>query len=344
MADETDTEGSHPTPPDPFVRPFITAAGGILQVFHRREDEVIAQDWGADLHRSGHCTDAKAVDGNRHIAALIGDFAGLVSYPSGEVAFQTPPCTMGEHGVELIPGPHLVLACSSEGQKTGLRVFDARKGDTGKDPVQEIDLPSAHALRWDEEMQSLWAIGTNVFPLVHDNPPLDAVHGLLARYPYTGNVVKPLGDPVIYRLRDSPKVPGYGAKDWRDGPHDLAPIPRSRRFLISTDLDVFEFDIDKADPKKAPEENFTPASKGILAGFRPRRPGDGLSNIKALSLSESNNILIAQADKGYFSTHLVSYSPGSRIRSDLQLPHETYKARWREETVGWPAARYSMDH
>ncbi|MCZ1005468.1 hypothetical protein O1L68_00320 [Streptomyces lydicus] len=325
--------------PDPFAHRFITAADGRLVVAHRRPDTVISQDWSVQLDASGCCTDAKLVDSGQLIAALVGKFAGLVDHASQQVVFKTPPCLLGEHAIELIPGPYLVLACSLEGHTTGLRVFDACGARSERDPVQETDLPSAHALRWDEHTRSLWAIGTNRFPHVKDDIPLSAVHGVLARYPYIGKPCQPLGDPVIYPLRDSPKVPGWPG--WRDGPHDLVPIPQTRTFLLSTDTDVFEFDIDKADPGYPPEQNFTPASQGALAGFRPRRKGDGLSKIKAMSVAADNSILIAQADAGDYSTYLVSYSPGSRIRSDLQLPHETYRARWFEETEGWPSAPYN---
>ncbi|MET8700916.1 hypothetical protein ABZW10_18910 [Kitasatospora sp. NPDC004723] len=322
-------------PPDPFARPFLTAANGELLVHRRRPDGAVETLWRdrlVDGSESTTLTDGKFVPSRSEIAALVGSFAGVVSYPAKKVMHRFDQAG-GEHAVEFIPrgagrhgGPHLVLACS-EGDYLGLRVFDLSKKD-GLRPVQQLRLPSSHALHWDEPTRSLWALGTNVFPRVRHDPPLKAVHGELRRYPVGDSGAGPLGEPTVYRLRDSPKVPGY-KDDWRDGPHDLLLLPDTRTFLISTDLDVFQFDIHTADPNRTPEENFTPARHGVLKGFTPRRPKDGLGSIKAMSLSpDGKDLLIAQADDDFYSTHLVSYRLDTQVRSDLQLPYKTYKARW----------------
>jgi hypothetical protein len=319
-----DTLQASPAPQpasDPFAHPFITAAWGALLVQRRRADGAIETLWRKPLSKGREgttLTDGKVQPGRDRIAALVGGFAGLVSHPSGEILHKVD-ANERDHSIEVIPdGPYLILACSDK--RIGLRVFDMLEKSTTK-PVHVYHLPSAHAVHWDAPTKSLWALGANRYPEVDG-----AVHGELRRYRLTGDRSKPLGEPVVYRMRDSPKLAAFPG--WRDGPHDLLLLPHSRTFLISTDLDVYQFDISAADPRNKPEENFTPARNGILKDFEPRRPQDGFANIKAMSLSKENDLLITQADQDYYSTYLSSYNMDTHVRTDLQLPFKTYKARW----------------
>ncbi|WP_128509988.1 hypothetical protein [Streptomyces inhibens] len=71
MVDGSATPDLRAESSDPFLRPFITAADGRLQVFHRRPTGVIEQEWSVDLHTSGTCTNAKPVDGNQQTSAPL---------------------------------------------------------------------------------------------------------------------------------------------------------------------------------------------------------------------------------------------------------------------------------
>lgn len=334
------TSGSSAGQADPYSRPFISGSAGHIKVYQQGPKELV-QQLSVKLHSSGTCTDAKVLDGGTKIAALVGEFAGVISYPDGEIVFRTPPCKANEHAVEVIPGPYLATA-DSDGQ--GIRVYSQDGGLTGR-LVQDLPLESAHGLRWDARRNVLWAIGANKHPKVPDSDPAE-VFGILAAFPYQPGAAKPLGEPTIYRMRNSPKLsqsqyPQLSKyKGWRDGPHDLAPIPKSSKLLISTDAEIFEFDIDSAKPTDPPERNFALASKGYLTGFAPRRTGDGMCEMKSISVSSFEDVMLCQADDDYRSTHLVSFAPTTRARTDLKLPSATYKAKWLEEPPGWPGAKY----
>ncbi|MFE1770985.1 hypothetical protein [Streptomyces sp. NPDC059008] len=112
--------------------------------------------------------------------------------------------------------------------------------------------------------------------------------------------------------------------DWYESPHDIAPIPATRNFYVTTDVKVVEFDV-TGDQGKG---QFGPAPEEI----------SGLFEVKGLGIHpQSHQITLLRhdlANDGWSSDHVEFYRPNGRRTVGWK---GFYKARWVENDPTWTA-------
>lgn len=149
--------------------------------------------------------ECKPVAGGRVLITASSDGVALVERPSGRVVFWARGANA--HSAEMLPGGRIAVACSVR-QKGGNRVvlFDERV------PEKELgstELYSGHGVVWDEQRETLWALGGKVL--------LALTAGLQRK-----------GE---FELPD-------------EGGHDLWAAPGTPRLGLTTHEGVWEFDRD----------------------------------------------------------------------------------------------------
>lgn len=164
--------------------------------------------------------ECKPVDGGRRffITAKEGGVA-LVNRTTKRVEWYTKLHTR-PYSADILPGNRIVVV-GGKHQKDGIiAIYD--RFNTG-DPLWKEILPHGHAVYWDDERKTVWALGW------------DEVHA--------------------YKLEDwesrEPKlklIKRYQAPG--DGCHDLAPIPGSPEMLISLHQGVWTFNRDRGEFKR----------------------------------------------------------------------------------------------
>ncbi|KAK6076706.1 hypothetical protein SCUP234_07101 [Seiridium cupressi] len=303
--------------------------------------------------RGPSVTEVKWASNGTRISAVIGSAALVINYTPGTdkdktIAFAT--CVEATHTVEVIPGDLLAVATTGKTQKDGIKIYNMAKFPVdnilNRDPlpIQTIlGFPAVHGLLWDETDHKLWAVGNKFAP--DGNQPSQA---LLRGYPYIAQRKQggwnPINDAAVetYNISIPQKLDvewsGTPYVNWWNGPHDLVGVPHSRTMLITTDLDIHVFDIEKSswiDNKDV--------VKQLFQGFRARgkRVGAGgtelpRSDIKAISVNAEGWVLYVQAFwKDWFGDNI---SIIGTIQHVIDMPQKLYKARWFSEVPGWPTA------
>lgn len=83
-------------------------------------------------------------------------FMAVVSYPGKKVKWSlNAGSSSNVHGIELLPNGNVAAAASTGGW---VRIYTASQGASSADYVQ-YNLPDAHNVLWDPQMQVLWALG-----------------------------------------------------------------------------------------------------------------------------------------------------------------------------------------
>ncbi|MEV7524388.1 hypothetical protein [Streptomyces sp. NPDC091371] len=376
------TENSAAAPADPFESKFVTGTSGDIIVASRGKGGKYTEHLRVKVSKNARkpkhtCTDVR-FHNNTQAVVMCGDSKAVVDLGTPGSADTLGSSRlrwhMGEHGnnehaVELIPGPYMVSA-SSGGRGYGLEVRKLH-ADGSATLVQTCSLASGHALKWDRKRNLLWALGSSVFPQTWEyrdpKEKLDPywtceesehVYGVLCAYPLREGHERPLGHPMVFPLPDSQELPEsenpkHGNYGWREGPHDFAPLPRQDKFLVSTDMHSFVFDIGEAmrlgaSSKAEMKKLFVPAEQSLLEGFKSPMEFD---EFKAVSIHSNGDVLICQArmvppgletaqveteyTPDYVSSWLTVFRPSTKEHYYLKPPAYTYKARWHEEPAGW---------
>ena len=120
-----------------------------------------------------------------------GSGAGIISYETKEILFQTKDLPTNPHSVELLPDGTFLVS-GTQGQ--AVHAFNPFSGS--KNRTARISVPDGHGLLWVPENEMLWTAGAH---------NIDS-------YAVTGGPEKPVFTP-IYKYSDLPS-----------GIHDLAPV------------------------------------------------------------------------------------------------------------------------
>lgn len=221
--------------------------------------------------------ECKPVNGGRRL--LISSSSGglaVVERSTGSV--QWYGYVGNAHSIELLPEDRVVVAGSTNPEGNKLAVFDLKKSNR---IVFEESLHSGHGVVWDEQRQLLWALG----------------HSELRAYSLKDwQTTEP--KLALERKHNLPSASG----------HDLSMIPEGNELLLTTNRDVYLFNI----------ENGT---------FSPYVPLEGLSRVKAVSIHPvSKRVAFIQAEgENWWTTRVRFLSPAGHLL--LEKEH-LYKVRW----------------
>ncbi|MFD7234480.1 hypothetical protein ACFWAT_04130 [Streptomyces syringium] len=288
------------------------------------------------LRESHGVTEAKWAANGTRIAAIVGNGVVVLSYPKGDLLFGACNHT-NMHSVEMLPGNRIAVADTSSSAAGGVWVYSMDRR-IATEPIQRVGgLPSSHGLLWDETAKVLWAVGTDRWPQQGSDSP--AVHGLLVAYRYDPVGDQPLSPQAVHTMRQSPALGEWPG--WYDGPHDIAPVPGQRELIITTDLTVLVFDIDRA---AFVSPSASGASETRLKGFgshvRERDDaGQPLSGMKSIGLSPTDGIIYAQPSWRADFANTVGFATEGGRQPGFMPGGSLYKARWFREMPGWPTAR-----
>ncbi len=181
--------------------------------------------------------ECKPVDGGRRffITAKEGGVA-LVNRSTRRVEWYTKLHTR-PYSADILPGNRIVVV-GGKHQKDGIiAIYD--RFNTG-DPLWKEILPHGHAVYWDNERKTVWALGW------------DEIHA----YKLENWESRQPSLKIAKRYQ----VPG-------DGCHDLAPIPGSPDMLVTLHQGVWIFDRDRGELKRHPFMGHLEHVKSI--GFHP---------------------------------------------------------------------------
>ena len=91
--------------------------------------------------------------------AVCGHHYGcMVSYPAGELLWQTEAAAESPHGIELLPNGVIAIASSVGGEVQ----FFTTESPYSDAPAATVSLRSAHGVLWDDQHNVLWALGGDV--------------------------------------------------------------------------------------------------------------------------------------------------------------------------------------
>ena len=296
-------------------------------------------------------TEVKWINEGKSIAAVYSDLAVIVSYAPGEsndkeITFAVPRhgTPLGNaHTLEPIPDGKVAVTTTGQREWDGIFVYNATAPLSDDPPVlQNVPgLRAIHGMIWDEAEQILWAAGTDLAADGSDGVP---AYNTIQGYPYNrGTGLLDTSKTQTYKVDtaydlDAEWGPGFS---WWSGAHDLIPIPNQRKFLMTTDSDMFIFDLS--------QRRFTLSGNDVinsyLRGFEPigDRYGVGRnaryvemprSDVKSASLAPDGSFLYVQShwqkDQGNGATLVVSGH-----RSVLEEGHLIYRSRFFAEVPGW---------
>lgn len=296
------------------------------------------------IKKGSSVTEVKwAVNGTK-ILAVVGYSAIILNYapdnPALDQHIDFATCVNDTHTLELLPDDFLAVATTGKTPRDGIEIYDLhiskpRLDDPHPLPVQTIRaFPAVHGLLWDGISRNLWAVGNDKSPAGNEGPS----QGLLRGYVFNPDSGRRnvLDDeqvkeyPVSVPTKLDAEWPGY----W-NGPHDLAGIPYTRKMLITTDLDVFGFDIHS--------QTFLNASEvgGYLKGFEPVSEGRPASlprsDVKCISINGNDEVMYVQSKWQQDFGADVRILEDGRVKK-IPISTSIYKARWFAEIPGWSAA------
>ena len=288
-------------------------------------------------------TDAHWANNGTSIVAIYGNAAIIVNHRPDDTS-KDKVLTFGmcldnrelgnTHGVSLVPDSKIAIASNSYNDVGNIKIVDISSG-TNPDPpfVQELDgIRASHNLAWDQEISSLWAVGTDEVPF--GTKPAKA---LLNRYDYVnGRLSKTPSKsyPIRAAVNQANPPQWPDAAKWWDGGHDITPVPNQRQFLISTDLDLHLFDIASGTFRHGQDA----VEQSYLKGFRPRpthADKNPRGDVKSISLHDKAGALYAQAPWTEYYTYSFNLLSKQAEYSDKSLSQVFYRTRWFAETSGW---------
>lgn len=155
----------------------VDQAGNEIKVFHQGvanwdSAEALAWSWqptdengfAATRHTYTNVTDAKIrwsdyYDSYVVVTTASGGFVGLFDYATGEKLYESElRAENNPHSVEVLPDGNIVAASSHGNSVT---IYAATAADPNGWHVT-YELPDAHAVNWDPDMNVLWGAGSNI--------------------------------------------------------------------------------------------------------------------------------------------------------------------------------------
>ncbi|KAJ5144253.1 uncharacterized protein N7515_003040 [Penicillium bovifimosum] len=254
------------------------------------------------------------------------------------------------HTLEPLPGDRLAVATTGQRPWDGILVYNMSSALPLVDepPVlQRVEgLRAIHAMIWDEELQVLWATGTDAAADGSDPVP---AYGVIQGYPFDA-VSGQLREDKAYRFRfpeyyDIDTEWGHGYS-WWSGPHDLVPVPNERTFLVSNDIGLHAFDIKTMQFTAAYEEVTDKYMRGFEVTTNDRhginRQGQyeelPQSDLKGFSLAPDGSFVYVQSLWNlYRGNHTSLVVDG--VRHQIMKGDEIYRSRWFGDIDGWPKPR-----
>lgn len=308
--------------------------------------DVAKQSMPADLRTcmgSASATDAKWVNGGDAIVAIYAYAALVINHKPGspeDKQLLYGLCLSGNgldntHSLELLPNNKLAIANDNSGMRQSINIYDMSSTlEAYPKPAQQINLmPAVHALVWDDKRKLLWAAGT-------DQPPYGKAEAraLLNAYRFNGTAVDET--PYhSYNVSTPLRLTTENGKDtlWWEGAHDLIPLPGEDKLIVTTDAEMYLFDITT--------KTFThgaAVAKQYFPGFESvdRRVGsDGVSlprsDLKGVSVVDGMALYTQAPWATTFPTHVNVLVQGKK-QPDLYSGSALYKSRWFTEIRGWP--------
>lgn len=290
-------------------------------------------------------TEVKWAANGTKILAVVGNAAIILNYAPGNPGLDQQIdfaiCVHHTHTMELLPDDFVAVATTGSTRLDGIKIYDLNISEPRLDepdprPVQTIRaFPAVHGLLWDAISKKLWAVGNDKPPAGNEGPS----QGLLRGYAFNPDFCR-------RNVLDNEQVEEYPVSvptelqdewweyDYWDGPHDLAGIPYTRKMLITTDLDVFGFDVDSQTFLNASEVDW------YLEGFDPVTRPSSLprSDIKSISINGNGEIVYVQSKwRDYYGSDVRILETDGGVRK-IPIPTSIYKARWFAEIPGWSAA------
>ncbi|MGH3771714.1 MAG: hypothetical protein ACRDRW_10010 [Pseudonocardiaceae bacterium] len=302
------------------------------------DDTLTGAQW-KDLRQSQSITEVKWADGGKKVVGLLGDYIILVSVPKDNqhkphLVFATKMCDApGAHSVEVIPDNRIAVADTGKTVgNAGVQVYaiGSQRLGTGNYEQQVTGFPATHGLLWDQTKKWLWVVGANKWPTT------EGAQGLLRAYAYDASTRLLNPQPAT---KDKKVGTGNRTKEahneW-DSPHDVVGVPGTRKLLITTEEDVYVWDIDKPeqDPVSAPQlKDFTSHSTERNDNGRPR------SRFKSIGIrAGTGEIIYTQPSKwgsGNDYPDMIGFYKNPSSNDVVRLDQTTYKARWFEATPHW---------
>ncbi|KAJ5239800.1 hypothetical protein N7468_004419 [Penicillium chermesinum] len=304
-------------------------------------------------------TDLKWMRSGKSVGAVYSNLVMVVNHtpedPENDKKITWAICRDNEffwnaHALEALPGNRVAVGTTGERPWDGIIVYDmSMDKELVDDPpiLQNITgLRAIHGLIWDEEEQLLWAAGTDAAADGSDPVP---AYGALVAYPFNSETNELSQEDAKWYLMphayDQETEWGSGYP-WWVGPHDLVPVPNERKFLVSTDRDIYEFDINDG----AFINEGTNVTDKYMPGFEVTtddrhgfdRAGNYLelprSDLKGFSLAPDGSYVYVQSLWRFlrgFHTSIVE----NGVRRKIMVGDEIYRSRWFGELDGWPKPR-----
>lgn len=220
--------------------------------------------------------ECKPVAGGRLLISSSGGGLAVVERPSGRVLWYG---RLGNaHSIELLPGERVVAAGSTHETGNRLAVFDLGMPDR---ILFEDTLYSAHGVVWDEGRELLWALGYD--------------------------------ELRAYRLKDwQTNSPTLSLEQKHPLPsqsgHDLSMVPGADQLLLTTNEDVYTFDIAEH-------------------SFSAYGPLEGQTRVKGVSVHPgTRRLAFIQAEgENWWSSRVRFLNPAGEL---LLKAEHLYKVRW----------------
>ncbi|KAJ5351718.1 hypothetical protein N7452_000692 [Penicillium brevicompactum] len=325
--------------------------------FHRKD---VKQELPADVHkclyaRANDATEVKWMNNGTSVGAVYSDLALVINHtpdnPATDKLITFALCRRNDflwnaHTLEPLPGDRLAVGTTRQRPWDGILVYNASASQPlmANPPILQniTGLRAIHGLIWDEQGQMLWAAGTDAAADGSDPVP---AYGTIIGYPWnaeTGLLEK--DDRYVYKLDEAKRIEAEWGKgfSWWAGLHDLVPVPGERKFLVSEDRGLHEFDIELGQ-YTAHYENVT---EKYMPGFEvttPDRHGytDGeweelpQSDLKSFNLAPDGSYIYVQSLWTKFRGFHVSLVVNGR-RKKINIGDEIYRSRWFGNIPGWP--------
>ncbi|KAG5984541.1 hypothetical protein E4U55_004324 [Claviceps digitariae] len=292
-----------------------------------------------DVCRAKGCsaTENKWANNGDSVVAIHGSAAIIINHHPGrdtDKAVSFGICLNRDnmentHSAEMLPDGKIAVATTSNDMMGNIKIFDIHKSlDVRAAPTQQLDgIPAVHALLWDDQRRVLWAAGNDRSPLVEGST------SILNAYKYTAGLFQAHESHVISNPIRLSTEWGFDTL-WWDGPHAMTPIPNQARLLITTDLDVHIYDMER----RTFQHGETVVQE-YLKGFKSvdvRTGPDGVSlprsDIKSIGFLENGDTLYVQAQWGQvFGTHVSYISEGNK-QPDI-WNQMLYRSRWFSQTA-----------
>lgn len=318
--------------------------------------------------------EVKYLDGGRKVLATFAHTVLIINHtpdePKKDKTIAWGMCwrdhMSNSHTVEMLPDNMLALATTGQTMDDGIWIFNAsipqKYGDVHPDILQKIRrFPAIHGMVWDQEGQRLWAAGTEkaadgsmgkAYSMVNsyawipreerrrnDSDPDGAVQ-FLKPEPATTRLT-PTTRQCFVQMGDTPT-----GQFW-DGAHDMIPIPRQRKIIVTLEFDIYIYDI--------ATNNFTccdTVADQYLQGFEPVGNRTGWdpkleeyetvnrTNFKSISLApDGSTLLYNQAVWQQFQGKWINLLVGGVKMPNIDpSPGTVYCARFFAGAPGWPTA------